>query len=270
MPRKPWVPLPHEAHLFTEVYIDESSWTNHHYQVVGALIIPLSLYGPFETAIVAARGDRFPPMKSDGTPRVFKWAYVKRHNVEAYKRVVNAYFRFPYTHRVPLALKVNTHCVIADTSIKVLHDRKFSEGDPDLGLNKDIYHLCVRDVARRYKTELFHVYPDRRNTNRSLREAMTIMNNGIKKHGDPRGFPFRRLKFADPETSQALQVVDILIGALAYRLNGHYQKPEASPPKKALCDFVLDKARITDVFEQTVFPKQLSFWHRDYRALRKS
>ena len=65
-------------------------------------------------------------------------------------------------------------------SMKVLHDRKFSGGDVDLGFNKDIYYLCVRDVGRRHKTALFHVYPDRRNTNQSLREAQTIMNNGIK------------------------------------------------------------------------------------------
>jgi Protein of unknown function (DUF3800) len=271
MPRKPWVPLPHEANLFTEVYIDESSQTKHRYLVLGALLIPLSLSSQFAADIIAARGDRFPPNRLDGTPRIFKWEKANAYNLEAYKRVANAFFRFAYTHRTaPLALKVKAHCVVVDMSIKVLHDRKFSGGDVDLGFNKDIYHLCVRDVGRRYKKELFHVYPDRRNTNMPLHESMRIMNNGMKKHGDTRPYPFRRLKFADPETSQALQVIDILIGALAYRLNGHYQKPEANPAKKVLCDFILTKARITDVFRQTIFSRQLTFWHRDYRTLRES
>src|SRR6202035_815401 len=173
MSRKPWVPLPHEADLFTEVYIDESSWTKLRYQVVGALLIRLSLSSQFEADIIAARGDMFPPKAPDGTPRIFKWEKASAYNLEAYKRVVNAFFRFPQTHRrLPLALKVKTHCVVGDMSIKTLHDRKFSEGDADLGLNKDIYYLCDRDTARRYKTALFHVYPDRRNTNRSLREVL--------------------------------------------------------------------------------------------------
>jgi hypothetical protein len=270
MPRKPWVPLPHEADLFTEVYIDESSQTKHRYLVLGALLVPLKLSAQFEAAIIEARGDQFPPKRPDGTPRIFKWEKANAYNLEAYKRVVNAYFRFPQTHRLPLALDVNTHCVVVDTTIKALHDRRFSGGDVDLGFNKDIYHLCVRDVGRRYKKALFHVYPDRRNTKQPLNEAMMIMNRGMKKHGDTRLYPFRRLKFADPETSQALQVVDILIGALAYRLNGHYQKPEANPAKKALCDFILLKARITDVFGSKIYLRRLTIWHRDYRTLRQS
>jgi hypothetical protein len=273
MPRKPWVPLPHEAALFHNVYIDESSWTKHPYLILGALVIPLSLTGEFEADIIAARGDKFPPQSPDGTPRVFKWEKATAYNLDAYKRVVTAFFRFPQAHRqTPIALNVQTHCVVADTSFKVLHDRKFSEGDVDLGYDKDVYHLCARDLARQrcYKTALFHVYLDRRNTDRSPREAMNVMNNGMKKHGDTRLYPFRRMKFADPENSQALQVVDILIGALAYRFNRHYEKPEASPAKKALCDFILGTARITDVFTQTVFSRQLRFWRRDYRTLRES
>jgi hypothetical protein len=72
------------------------------------------------------------------------------------------------------------------------------------------------------------------------------MNFGARKYGDKREWPYRRLRFEDPEKCQALQVVDIFIGALAYRLNGHYEKPEANPAKKALSDYILGRAKITN------------------------
>jgi hypothetical protein len=41
-----------------------------------------------------------------------------------------------------------------------------------------------------------------------------------------------------------LQVSDILIGAIAYRLNRHYDAPNANPDKKKLCDYILEKGSI--------------------------
>jgi hypothetical protein len=45
--------------------------------------------------------------------------------------------------------------------------------------------------------------------------------------------------FADPERCQALQVVDIIVGGIAFKLNGHYDKPDANRYKRALCDYLL-------------------------------
>jgi hypothetical protein len=271
MPRKPWVPLPHEAELFTEVYIDESSQTKHRYLVLGALIIPLSHSARFETAILAARGLDFPPERADGTPRILKWEKVNAYNFNAYKRVVEAFLLFPRLTRLPTTKDVNIHTLVVDTSVKVEHDRKFSGGDVELGFNKEIYYLCVRDIGRRYSAALFHIYPDRRNTNRPLSQAQLIMNRGMKKHGDKREYPIRRLKFSDPENSQALQVIDIFIGALAYHLNGHYTKPNANPAKKQLSDYILRATKIQNVFASTpLYRKRFTIWHRDYRALRES
>jgi hypothetical protein len=269
-PKSIWVPLPHEKDLFTEVYIDESSQTKHRYLVLGGLVVPLSHSALLEVEVIGARGTKFPPKRPDGTPRIIKWEKANGYNLEAYKRVVDVFFMFPQRYKLPLSKEINIHCVVVDTAIKAEHDRKFSGGDVELGFNKDIYHLCVRDIGRRYKQALFHIYPDRRDTTHSLSQAQLIMNRGLRKHGDTRDYPVRRLKFADPENSQALQVVDIFIGALAYRLNGHYDKPEANKAKKELCDYILKKSRIIDVFASTPYQRRFTVWHRDYRTLRES
>src|SRR5947207_1196819 len=100
MPRKPWVPLPHEAHRFNEVYLDETS-TKHRYLVIGGILCPLSFASQFTADIVAARGSDLPIVTKDGSPSEIKWVKVSSAKLEAYKRVVLAFFQF--ANKIPLA-----------------------------------------------------------------------------------------------------------------------------------------------------------------------
>jgi hypothetical protein len=258
----PWEPLPHEADLFCNVYIDESSQTKHRYLVLGALIVPLSHAEIFESDIIAARDPLIPIARPDGTPRVIKWEKANAYNLASYKKVVDAFFFFPQKHRLPIRKNVDINCVVVDTSKKAL--KATGDGDVEIGFNKEVYFLCAAMVAKRFKTELFHLYPDRRETTRPLNEAQKIMNYGARKYGDKRPWLFRRLRFHDPEKCQGLQVVDIFIGAIAYRLNGHYDKPDANPAKKELSDYILSKAKITDPLKNTPYHfKRVAIMHRD-------
>ncbi|NJO34567.1 MAG: DUF3800 domain-containing protein [Rhodospirillales bacterium] len=264
----PWTPLPHEADLFCNVYIDESSQTKHRFLVIGGLVVPLSHADAFEAFIIAARDATIPITKPDGTPRVIKWEKANAYNLVSYKKVVDAFFAFPMKHKLPLHKHVDVNCVVVDTSKKDL--RASGDGDVDIGFNKEVYFLCVPMIGKRFPKELFHVYPDRRNTKHPLSEAREIMNLGAKKHGDKRDWPYRRLQFRDPESCQALQVVDILIGALAYKLNGHYHKPEAKKAKKELCDYVLGRAKIIDPSKPTPYHRRrIAVMHRDGSQFRR-
>ena len=46
---------------------------------------------------------------------------------------------------------------------------------------------------------------------------------------------FRRVQYRRSHDVQALQISDLLIGAIAYRLNRHYDEPGGAD-KKLLCD----------------------------------
>ncbi len=251
MPRRPWVPLPHEADLFCNVYVDESSQTKHRYLVLGGLLVPLSHSAAFETDIASVRDHTIPVTKQDGSPKVIKWEKTNAYNLEGYKKVIDAYYSFPQRHKLPARKNVDINCVVVDTSKKPLKDA--GDGDIEIGFNKQVYFLCVPLIGKRFKTELFHIYPDRRSSNQLLSKAQEIMNFGARKYGDKRPWPYRRLRYHDPEQCQALQVVDIFIGALAYKLNGHYDKPEANPAKKVLCDYILGRAKITNPFVNTPY-----------------
>jgi hypothetical protein len=126
-----------------------------------------------------------------------------------------------------------------------------------------VYFLCAALILKRFKTELFHIYPDRRTSPQPLSKAQDIMNLGAKKYGDKREYPIRRLRYHDPELCQSLQLVDLFIGALAYRLNGHYNKPNANAGKKQLCDFILNRAKITNPLVNTpYYRRRFSIVHR--------
>jgi hypothetical protein len=256
------MPLPHEADLFHEVYIDESSQNTHRYMVLGGLCVPLSHSASFESDIIAHRDSAISITRADGTPRIIKWEKANSYNLAAYKRVVDAYFTFPKRYNLPMGKELETHCLAVDTSKKTL--KSTGDGDVEIGFAKEFYFLCVPVIGKRMKRALFHLYRDRRTTNQSLVEARKIMNAGARKYGDKRPWPYRELKFEDPEAKQALQVVDILIGAIAYKLNGHYQKPDANGAKKELSDYILQRARIADPAINTPFHlKRITIIHRD-------
>jgi hypothetical protein len=262
MPRDSWVPRPEEADRFYQVYIDESSQTKHQYMVLGGLCIPLAYSAAFEADIIASRDSTIPITRPDGTPRIIKWEKLNAYNLKAYTRVIDAYFSFPMRHNLPLTKSLATHCLAVDTSKKTLKDT--GDGDVEIGLAKEFYFLCVPIIGKRLKNALFHLYPDRRDTRQSLLEARKIMNAGARKYDGRTDWPYRELKFEDPEAKQALQVVDIIIGAIAFKLNGHYQKPEAKKAKKELCDYILKRARIVDPFKKTGFHlTRISLLHRE-------
>jgi hypothetical protein len=61
------------------------------------------------------------------------------------------------------------------------------------------------------------------------------------KENDVRDHPIRRVKFRKSHEHQALQISDILIGAIAFRLNRSYDQPIANKDKKLICDYVFKK-----------------------------
>ncbi len=262
MPRDSWVPRPDEADRFYQVYIDESSQTKHRYMVLGGVCVPLAYSAALEAAIIACRDATTPLIGPDGSPSIMKWQKASKQNLAAYKRVIDAYFRFPMVQKMPLSKSLDTHCVAVDTSKKTL--KSTGDGDIEIGFAKEFYFLCVPTIGNRLKRGLFHIYPDRRETRQDLKEARDIMNAGARKYGKRLDWPYRELVFEDPEAKQCLQLVDILIGAIAYRLNGHYEQPDANPAKKELCDHIMRWAKITDPKVTTSWNRsRLSILHRD-------
>jgi hypothetical protein len=239
-----------DVDLFSEVYIDETSQTKHRYLVLGGIIVPRRFSADFEDRIQRARLSELPHGE-------MAWTKVSRTKLPAYRRVINVFFNAPFAYD-----HLDFHSLVVDSHR--VDDRRFNEGSREIGFNKEIYQLC-RKFGRLYPDRLFHIYADRRNTSQPPNETRLILNRGILRSGDTRDWPYRRLHFRDSDKSQVLQLVDVLLGAIAFRLNGHYNAQGASPAKRDLCDHIISRAHIRDVFCDTATRGRFTIWHRRLR-----
>jgi hypothetical protein len=232
-----------------EVYIDESSQTGHQFLVLGGIGVEALEILKLNELLQLARSPELPK----GEP---KWTKVSRSKLPAYKRLVDVMF-----DNKNLA---HFHSLVINTS--KLDHRRFNKGDHDIGFNKEIYQLAMK-FGKLYSTKLLHVYPDRRNTSQKTDDLRLILNRGCRKNGDKRDWPFRRCQFRDSSTTPALQLVDLLIGAIAYELNGHGRAPNASPSKMELSRHVLERAQVRDAMCSTARTGRFTIWHRQLKGV---
>jgi hypothetical protein len=172
--------LPPDRKDVSEIFVDESSQTQHRFLALGALIVPQTSLNAFEASIRAARLPELPLGE-------MKWTKVSRSKLPAYKRVVDAFFAASeITHRIEF------HSLYVDTSL--IRDSLFNEGSREIGFNKEIFQI-VKKCADLHRTRLLHVYLDQRNTSSTTEKLRFILNSHFKKKGDKRDWPFRRIHF---------------------------------------------------------------------------
>jgi len=263
-----WIPQAHEAHLFHEIYIDETSQNDHAFLVLGGVMIPHAMFRKFEADILEARKPRLRSLNSKGELREIKWSMVTTGDYEAYQKVLDSYFSFPHRH-----MRGSHHgafkffCSIVSLRVP---GRQYSKGKRgQIGFNREIFFHCM-SIGRRERRWLFHVYPDHRSTTQSLDKMAFKLSRAIAREHDRRDHTFRRVRFRFSHDSQALQVSDILIGAVAYRLNRHYDKPNANSDKKRLCDYVLAKTGFAKFIHESGFREKpfgtYQLWFRRHKS----
>lgn len=233
-----------------EVYIDESSQTKARFLVLGAVTIQASAIRAFDAALSAARLPELPFSE-------LKWGKVSRGKLAAYRRYVDVFFNESADYRPCF------HAVVVDTA-KQQHAH-FNKGDRETGFNKEIYQLAMK-CGRLNRGCIFHVYPDRRSTPHPLAELRTILNHGMhKRFGNLVDWPVRRLQFRHSHEVAALQLVDLFIGAIAYRINGHAAVAAWDSPRLHLGKYILQRASVSDPARDTAPAGKFTIWHRRLR-----
>ena len=265
--RKPrhWEPRPFEAHLFHEIYIDETSQTGHKFLILGGIVIPRRLSAQFEADIIEARHPRLSSLDSKGRLREIGWSEISNGDFESYKKIVDAYFSFAFRRLQGSGDACRFYCSVVNTQVP---GRRYTGKRGQVGFNREIFYHCL-SIARRHRRYLFHVYPDDRSTTESTTRLCLILNRGWAKTGYNKDWTFRRLKFRLSHEFQALQISDIFIGAIAYRLNRHYDSPSANADKKKLCDYILKRGALDKFIRETSFKEKAKgefiMWFRRHK-----
>ena len=213
---------------------------------MGGLIIQASRVGLANARIAELRLPELPRGE-------MKWGNVSRSKLEAYRRVVDAFFYDP------TLAGVDFHSTVVDTWGQ--DHQRFGDGDKDKTFNKELYQLATK-FARIYPDRIFHLYPDDRETIHRPGELRDILNFGRRKLNDKRDFPFRRSHFRRSCDTPLIQMVDILLGGLAYRVNGHANAIDASPAKVELSKHILNCAGVRLPMIDTAMRGKFTVWHR--------
>ena len=219
-----------------EAFVDESCHTQHRYLVLGGIAC--------EKTDVVDCERRFGLVRK--THNMFgevKWTKISNAKSSAYIALLDAFFNMMDEG------KLSFHCLIADTS--TFNNRKYNAGSREIGFNKLIYQLLLKFGRLYGDAYRMYVYLDGRTTRASLIELRTIVNHGLAKRWDVRGWPVRRLDFRDSTSSDLFQLNDVLIGAIGHRKNGHHLVPDASPAKKAVAEHLARRSGLADICRNT-------------------
>jgi hypothetical protein len=236
--------VPAKPEDILEVYVDESSQTKHRYLVLGAVVVRMTNAQALNEAIAQARLPELPSNE-------MKWTKVSKGKLAAYQRVADLFF--------DRNAEMHFHSLFVDTTKQ--NHKKFNQGDSEIGFNKEVYQLSNK-VGRVYSDSYFHIYPDYRDTCHSPEELRLILNRGAAKRGDKRDWPIRRMQFRNSKQIQILQLADVLIGAIAYLLNGHDKAEDANPAKVELANHIIKRAGIADITKGTARSGKFTVWPR--------
>src|SRR5258706_754234 len=145
MPRH-WEPLPHEAKLFHEIYIDESSQNDYHYMVIGGIVVPRAFSAQLEDDIDKSKPGRLRGINSKGHRREAGWKLVSTGDFHDYKNIVDAYFSFGSRRLQRQPGMCRLYCSIIDLTVP---GRKYTGGERGrIGFERELYYHCL-SIARR-------------------------------------------------------------------------------------------------------------------------
>lgn len=232
-----------------DVYVDESSQTQCRFLVLGGLILPKSITEAATDVLLQVRLPELPGGE-------LKWGKVSKAKLAAYVRTVDAFFDAePFS-------QAKFYSLVVDTS--KVDDRAYNSGSREIGFNKEIYQLATK-FARLQRAGVFHLYPDYRDTKQRPDDLRNILNHGRHKQRDGRDWPFRRCQFRDSAKVPLLQLVDLLVGGVAFGKNEHFRKPDASPAKLELGRHIMRRAGIRRLDRDTNFDGKFTVWNRVLR-----
>ncbi len=224
-----------------EIYIDESCQNGHKFMVLGGVVLE-------QPNIELLINDFNEIRASRNLNHEIKWGKISNNKLDCYKAFIDVFFNHMNKGLITF------HSIVIDCS--QLDHSKYNGGDHEIGFSKFTYLLLLR-IGKECKTyQAIHTYLDNRNSNQSLNELKTILNSGIAKKHSMTHRPFKRVHYIDSKTSDFVQAVDLLIGAIGYKFNGRDLQENASKPRIELLNYISQKSGVRGLNEGTPFGKK--------------
>ncbi len=227
------------------IYSDESRQKNERFLLLAGLWIEPSNLKTLESQISAIRS-RYGYI-NDSKVHVdflgeFKWTKVSTRYLNVYQEVIDTFFSWLDDGLARFC------CLLVDTHNQVVMDYSNLKKE---GYFKFLYQLYFQNS----KTPgVYTIFPDKitnpKQAKVNFKTLDTCLESGFKKKFIPLLNPTEiiprsgfvaNITPTDSKNSQFIQVVDIVMGALGYLQNHHYEKPEAKEAKISLMKYLISK-----------------------------
>ncbi len=186
-----------------------------------------------------------------------KWRKISNGKLQEYKRFVDCFFALNNTNRS------HFHALIIDTN-QIDHARFGC--DNETGFYKFYYQLLLHCFGKKYCVDnpdtKIMVRLDERNSHYSLGDLKNILNAGMRSKFSISTDPFRSVEPRDSHASNAIQMVDILIGAIGYKKNGFDLLSGASEARKEMAAYIQNHSGLDNFTLNTPLAvKRFNIWN---------
>lgn len=180
------------------IYSDEASTTNARYMLIGGLWVPWHCEERLADAMSEVR------IRYRLTAEM-KWTKVSRALLPAYRDFVDCFVA---------DAELSFRCIVIDTQI--VDYALFHRGDAELGFYKFYYQLISRNLE---PDNSYWLYTDERQNRKSnrLEVLRLVVNRWWRKQADAE--PLRAVEPRRSHSEDAIQLADVLLGAIAYAWN---------------------------------------------------
>jgi hypothetical protein len=204
------------AKIARKLFLDESGNDSGGYVVAGCLALDAAF----------ARDVKLRLLKSVKPGARPKWNRLSKINLEAHRRMIVAVFDAIEQGQLSFDY--------------VIAANRQSRRSSQTGYS-DVAHKLLLDYAgRRRATHKLYIYPQRRPVNGALEDYRRALNREIS-HNASDSVPVRLIEYRDAGRSILNQALDVIVGAIAYRANGHRMRDDAAPAKRAMADFIAQR-----------------------------
>lgn len=204
-------------------YIDESCHLEHDQSKVMCIG-----YIKVQDIDVQPLKEEFKRIKASyGILHELKWNTISNTKVDMYKELIDFFFNSPLAFR----------CVLVKYKDR-LDNEAFNQGSHDNFYYKMVFNLLSNEWINPSSDE-YRIFMDIKDTNgrKKLDKIEEVFDN--KYHGNS---PFKNFQHVRSHEIQFIQLVDILIGAVAYKARGLGDLPDASPAKKEIVRYLEEKS----------------------------
>lgn len=243
------------------IFIDESRIEKgSRFLLFGSLWLHNNKLPDFENRFWELWDASFPTRKSE-----LKWTKVSKGRIHIYKEFVNLFWDFPNT---------DFRCMVIDKHS--IDYQKYHDGNEELGFYKFLYFFLSRNIEKDYKhreiTTSYQLFLDHRRQNDSievgsLQKLKEVMNNRLDNHCSEIQLPVVRSveSVRDSKQSPAIQIVDVLMGAVGYAFEGY----QTSRHKLELIEHIESRFQLRLSASTPYLSEKVNIWKFEFKTKKE-